>query len=124
MNIFFTVEPTTSNSDSAEACKLLLMELLKKDNIKDSDSLLDSRNDNIKKHQSDEKVEISDLKNLISSLGTPLQTNGSGNTFPKPSCGKYSAKSDSDGEKSQKNILRKRSSRCWLLQKWHIIIIS
>ena len=99
---YFTVEPTSSNA-AEEACKLLLMELLKKD----ENSLLESRNVNVNEHHSDEKVEVSELRNLITSLGksTPLQRNGS--TFPKPSCGKVS-ESSTDGEESHKHILRKK----------------
>ena len=109
MNIFFTVEPTSSN-DAEEACKLLLSKLLQKD----PNFVLGSRNESIKKNLSEEKVEVSDLKNLISSLGksTSLEYNGSVKTFPKPSCGKFSEKSsdtDSDGEQSHKHILRKKN---------------
>ena len=80
-----------------------MLELLKKD----QNSLLDSRDENIKQHQSDEKVKVSELKNLISSLGRPLPTSGSVNTFPKPSCRTFSETTDSDGE-SHKHILRKK----------------
>ena len=98
----FIVKPTSSN-DSAEAYKQLLLELLKED----QNILLHCKNKNIKKHRSDEKVNVSDLKSLISSLGksTPLQTNGTLNTFPKPSCGKFSGSSNS--EQSHKKNLRK-----------------
>ena len=93
MNIF-TVEPTSSNA-AEEACQLLLLELIKKD----ENSLLESRNVNVNEHHSDEKVEVSELRNLITSLGK--STNGSVNTFPKPSCGKVS-ESSSDGEESHR----------------------
>ena len=85
---------------------MLLLEFLKNN----QNSLLDNKNENIEKHQCDEKVEVSDLKNLISELGrsTPIKTNDSVNTFPKPSCGKFSGRSDSI-LKNFKNILRKKS---------------